>query len=118
MTCPHCGSDNPVGKNFCGDCGTALENRCPQCGASLRPTAKFCDECGVEIRVLGVRVLAARGKTEALRPNTSPKRKSIVDGRESIVPAPTPPYILQRRSSTAAPPSKASANRSPCSSPT
>ena len=33
MTCSHCGSDNPAGKNFCGDYGGALENRCPQCGA-------------------------------------------------------------------------------------
>lgn len=33
LTCCACGADNPAGKKFCGDCGTALENRCPQCGA-------------------------------------------------------------------------------------
>jgi class 3 adenylate cyclase/tetratricopeptide (TPR) repeat protein len=114
MTCPHCGSDNPVGKNFCGDCGTALENRCPQCGASLRPTAKFCDECGVEIRVLGVRVLAARGKTEALSPNTLPANtltpspsaytpkhlaEEEVDSRRSRVDSPrsyTPRHLAEK----------------------
>jgi len=30
MTCPGCGSDNPAGKTFCGECGTALEHQCPQ----------------------------------------------------------------------------------------
>jgi hypothetical protein len=24
MTCSRCGSDNPAGKKFCGDCGAAL----------------------------------------------------------------------------------------------
>src|SRR5215475_6057300 len=44
MTCRHCGSDNPSGKRFCGD-------------------------CGAEIRGLGVKGLAVRGKSETLTPN-------------------------------------------------
>jgi predicted amidophosphoribosyltransferase len=41
MKCPGCGSDNPAGKRFCGDCGTALESRCSQCGADNPPSKKF-----------------------------------------------------------------------------
>src|SRR5215470_2294025 len=46
MTCAHCGSDNPAGKKFCGDCGAALENQCPQCGAANPANKKFCGDCG------------------------------------------------------------------------
>ena len=27
MICPNCGAANDVGKKFCGECGTALEER-------------------------------------------------------------------------------------------
>ena len=49
MTCAHCGSDNPAGKKFCGDCGAALENRCPQCGADNPANKKFCGDCGASL---------------------------------------------------------------------
>src|ERR1051326_3275023 len=47
MTCSHCGSDNPAGKRFCGDCGSVLENRCPHCGADNPPNKRFCGDCGI-----------------------------------------------------------------------
>src|ERR1017187_9746230 len=46
MRCAKCGSENPGGKRFCGDCGAALANRCPQCGADNPPPKKFCGDCG------------------------------------------------------------------------
>jgi class 3 adenylate cyclase len=49
MTCPHCGSDNPTGNKFCGECGGALANRCPQCGAENPANKKFCGECGASL---------------------------------------------------------------------
>jgi class 3 adenylate cyclase/tetratricopeptide (TPR) repeat protein len=49
MSCPHCGSENPAGEKFCGDCGGALENRCPQCGAENPANKKFCGDCGVSL---------------------------------------------------------------------
>jgi len=49
MTCSHCGSDNPAGKKFCGDCGGALENRCPHCGVDNPANKKFCGECGASL---------------------------------------------------------------------
>src|SRR5262245_21811204 len=44
MTCRQCGSDNPSGKRFCGD-------------------------CGADIRGLGATGLGVRGKIEPLTPN-------------------------------------------------
>ena len=32
MTCAACGSENPAGKRFCGDCGAPLGAACPSCG--------------------------------------------------------------------------------------
>ena len=49
MTCRHCGSDNPSGKRFCGDCGAVLENRCPHCGADTPANKKFCGDCGAAL---------------------------------------------------------------------
>ncbi len=46
MRCEKCGTDNPAGKRFCGDCGTALANRCAQCGADNPAEKKFCGDCG------------------------------------------------------------------------
>ncbi len=54
MNCAHCGSDNPAGKKFCGDCGGALQNSCSQCGAENPPSKKFCGDCGARITGLGV----------------------------------------------------------------
>ena len=48
MTCPSCGSENPPGNKFCGDCGGALAVRCPSCGAESPPDKRFCGACGAE----------------------------------------------------------------------
>ena len=44
--CSSCGAENPTGKRFCGDCGTALAVTCAACGAESPPEKKFCGECG------------------------------------------------------------------------
>src|SRR5216683_469806 len=44
--CASCGAENPAGKKFCSECGSALAIACPSCGAALTGTAKFCGECG------------------------------------------------------------------------
>src|SRR5215469_16278202 len=46
MRCSKCGSDNPAGKRFCGDCGAPLDSRCPNCSSENPPGKKFCGECG------------------------------------------------------------------------
>ena len=49
MRCVSCGSDNPSGKKFCGDCGAQLGNACPKCGAENPETKKFCGDCGAPL---------------------------------------------------------------------
>jgi hypothetical protein len=49
MLCPSCGSDNPSGKKFCGDCGALLENRCPKCSSDNPPGKHFCGDCGAAL---------------------------------------------------------------------
>ncbi|HYK63602.1 MAG TPA: adenylate/guanylate cyclase domain-containing protein, partial [Patescibacteria group bacterium] len=47
MRCASCGTENPAGMKFCGNCGSALRARCPRCGRENPPEFKFCGECGV-----------------------------------------------------------------------
>jgi class 3 adenylate cyclase len=49
MQCARCGSDNPAGKNFCGDCGARLGNFCRKCGAENPESKKFCGNCGAPL---------------------------------------------------------------------
>jgi predicted amidophosphoribosyltransferase len=49
MQCAKCGSDNPAGKKFCGDCGARLRNSCPKCGAENPKSKKFCGDCGAAL---------------------------------------------------------------------
>jgi predicted amidophosphoribosyltransferase len=49
MRCAKCGSDNPAGKKFCGDCGEQLGNACSKCGAENPETKKFCGDCGAPL---------------------------------------------------------------------
>src|SRR5262249_16426643 len=49
MRCPHCGHDNAVQMNFCGECGTRLAALCRECGARNAPAQKFCGECGARL---------------------------------------------------------------------
>jgi class 3 adenylate cyclase/tetratricopeptide (TPR) repeat protein len=49
MQCAKCGSDNPAGKRFCGDCGAQLGNACSKCGAENPESKKFCGDCGAPL---------------------------------------------------------------------
>jgi class 3 adenylate cyclase/predicted ATPase len=49
MRCEKCGTENPAGKRFCGDCGAPLENRCARCGADNPAEKKFCGDCGAPL---------------------------------------------------------------------
>ena len=49
MHCVKCGSDNPAGKKFCGDCGALLTHHCPKCGAENPPSKRFCGDCGTAL---------------------------------------------------------------------
>jgi hypothetical protein len=49
MHCPGCHHENPVGVNFCGECGARLEGVCRSCKASNLPANKFCGQCGATL---------------------------------------------------------------------
>src|SRR5215470_10388001 len=55
MRCGHCGTDNPAGMNFCGQCGAPLGTACPSCGASNSSQQKFCGHCGASLDRSGLR---------------------------------------------------------------
>ncbi|MBV8136117.1 MAG: zinc ribbon domain-containing protein [Deltaproteobacteria bacterium] len=49
MRCSKCGTDNPEGKKFCGNCSAALGNRSHQCGADNPAGNRFCGDCGAAL---------------------------------------------------------------------
>lgn len=49
MICATCGTENEVGRKFCGECGTRLATGCPNCAAPNAPGTKFCGECGTAL---------------------------------------------------------------------
>lgn len=46
LSCAHCGFKNPVGMNYCGNCGASLAPQCPACGNENPVGFKFCGRCG------------------------------------------------------------------------
>jgi membrane protease subunit (stomatin/prohibitin family) len=49
--CPKCGTQNPVGQTFCGQCGEKLKvegTKCKKCDAQMPPNTKFCGQCGAD----------------------------------------------------------------------
>src|ERR1700676_4346920 len=49
MRCSSCGTENPAGMKFCGNCAAPMKNRCAACGFENPPQFKFCGECGVSL---------------------------------------------------------------------
>ena len=45
MRCSKCGTENPQGTKFCGQCTAALALVCPKCHAENPPGFKFCGQC-------------------------------------------------------------------------
>src|SRR2546427_1421038 len=50
LECPQCQLQNPLGANFCGQCGTPLELVCPVCLAVSPVGNRFCHRCGASLR--------------------------------------------------------------------
>jgi class 3 adenylate cyclase len=49
MRCSKCGTENPVGKKFCAQCGSGLPAPCPKCGSENPHTSRFCGDCGTTL---------------------------------------------------------------------
>ncbi len=78
VVCTSCGTENPPGKRFCGDCGAPLASGCPNCGATNPPDKRFCGDCGAAL-------------TDA--PTGASSRASSGD----TLAAPTPAAVAERR---------------------
>jgi class 3 adenylate cyclase/predicted ATPase len=75
MDCLRCGSTNPEGKRFCGECGAPLVRRCGNCGSENPPGNRFCTDCGSPLTD-GVRTEPAPG-TPAAAPASSAERRQL-----------------------------------------
>ena len=70
--CAMCGAENPPGKKFCTECGTALGLACPSCGAQITGTERFCGECGNPLAERPGPVSASAGSGAAKPPPAAP----------------------------------------------
>ena len=93
MKCPRCQQENPAHARFCLGCGARLALACASCGTELPGGAGFCLQCG----------------------------HAVATGVAVASPSPPETYTpkhLAEKILTSRPPWKASASRSPYSSPT
>ena len=49
MQCPKCQFENPEEMQFCGRCGSKLQNICPSCEFANLPEFQFCGKCGARL---------------------------------------------------------------------
>jgi class 3 adenylate cyclase/tetratricopeptide (TPR) repeat protein len=49
VRCAACGTDNPPGTKFCGECAAPLARVCPSCGTPPAADQKFCRECAAPL---------------------------------------------------------------------
>jgi Double zinc ribbon len=58
MKCSRCQQENPVGAQFCGQCGAQLDVLCVACQVSNPPANRFCHRCGQRLTTAAGPVLA------------------------------------------------------------
>jgi class 3 adenylate cyclase/tetratricopeptide (TPR) repeat protein len=63
VVCAACGTESPVGRKFCSECGSPLARSCPTCGAQTQPGQKFCSECGTQLAEGSAAPAAAAGQS-------------------------------------------------------
>jgi predicted ATPase/class 3 adenylate cyclase len=68
MRCTSCRFENPIGRKFCSECGSALARGCPRCNAENAPASKFCGDCGAP---LSAPVSATPIESSSARPRES-----------------------------------------------
>ncbi|MGD8260748.1 MAG: zinc ribbon domain-containing protein [Desulfobacterales bacterium] len=51
MKCSKCHFDNPEGINFCGECGSKIDNLCSKGNFSNPLQFKFCGQCGHNLKI-------------------------------------------------------------------
>ena len=89
MRCVKCGSNNPVGKQFCGDCGAPLTNHCPKCGAENPPSKRFCGDCGTALQASSEIVQSPRASLAKgdIAVSTEATDSAVAEGERKTVTA-------------------------------
>lgn len=83
MRCGSCGTENPAGMKFCGNCAAPLRNLCPKCGFENPPGFKFCGQCGASLTAA-----KADAPRVVSRPAPVPETPAIpLEGERKIVTA-------------------------------
>ena len=81
MRCGKCGTENPGGMKFCGNCAAPLRNLCAKCGFENPDSFKFCGQCGNTLAVPAAPV----------RPETRPAAREVgtghLEGERKVVTA-------------------------------
>ena len=86
VACGACGSANPAGASFCGQCGGSLsaEIRCETCGATAPAGQKFCNDCGASLTAEDPASAAPPAPSEPL-PAEEPEDPAALSGERKQV---------------------------------
>ena len=84
MRCSKCGSENPSGRKFCGECGDPFAVKCPKCGAENTAPFKFCGECGATLGVAAAAsTIRAEPESSAIRVNPEAAPEALEGERKT-----------------------------------
>ena len=85
MRCSKCGSENPSGRKFCGECGDPFAVKCPECGAENTAPFKFCGECGTTLAVAAAAsTIRAEPESSAIRVNSEAAPEALEGERKTV----------------------------------
>src|SRR5215472_14494465 len=89
MRCSNCGSDNPTGQRFCGDCGAPLTSHCPKCGSENPPSKRFCGDCGTMLASRNAIALSTSSRLSTPNITISAEQiaSAVTDGERKTVTA-------------------------------
>ena len=85
MRCSKCGSENPSGRKFCGECGDPFAVKCPKCGAENTAPFKFCGECGTTLgAATAASTIRAETESSAIRVNPEAAPEALEGERKMV----------------------------------
>ncbi|MGH7933444.1 MAG: adenylate/guanylate cyclase domain-containing protein [Candidatus Binataceae bacterium] len=91
LICSSCGTENPDGMKFCGNCAAPLGNRCSNCGFENPTPFKFCGQCGTPLRTSAPATPPSPAIDTSLKPDVriAPERavSEALDGERKTVTA-------------------------------
>jgi len=79
VLCPACGTENPQGMAFCGQCARPLQQLCQSCGFQNPGRSKFCGRCGKPLTNSAPLVSVSEQAGHQLLSQTTTARPPLVD---------------------------------------